>query len=107
TRASTPASAPSVAPAAAPPAPTPDLSAHRANPAGSMPPSTGPAVPTPIDAILRQVRSKVSAGVRELEIRLDPKELGRIDLRFLMRGESLHVTVRATSTEVVNALRHD
>lgn len=82
-----------------------------ATPARTAPVSTAPAstvtTSAPLEVILRQIRQQVRAGVRDLQIRLDPPELGRLNLRFVLRGESLHVTVRASSSDVVAALKND
>lgn len=59
----------------------------------------------PVDRILQQVRHAIRGGVQELKLRLDPPELGRLNLRLQMDGESLTVTVRVTSAEVAAALR--
>lgn len=61
----------------------------------------------PIQAILAQVRQQVRGGAHAINLRLDPAELGRLTLRFRMEGDQLHVAVRASRPEVVEALRAD
>ncbi|MBK6939972.1 MAG: flagellar hook-length control protein FliK [Planctomycetes bacterium] len=76
-----------------------------AAPATSAPAAMPHAVP--IQAILAQVRSQVRGGAHAINLRLDPAELGRLTLRFRMDGDQLHVSVRASRPEVVEALRAD
>lgn len=61
----------------------------------------------PVQAILAQVRAQVRGGAQSIQLRLDPAELGRLTLRFRMEGDQLHVAVRASRPEVVEALRAD
>ena len=90
-----PASAPPVASTPTAPAPTTSVAA-----------TTMTGNPVPVQSILQQVRMQVrSGGVRDLSLRLDPPELGRLTLRFVLDGETLRVMVRANRTEVVAALK--
>lgn len=109
-----PVEAPRVATASAPPtAPSvpQNLSAEHPTPATPAATSTAPGTPptgVPVQSILSQIQMHVRAkGVRDLRLRLDPPELGRLHLRFLLDGDTIKVVVRAQSQEVVAALKSE
>lgn len=86
-------------------APTASIARGPAAPTATPPVSVPHAVP--IQAILAQVRAQVRGGAQSIHLQLDPAELGRLTLRFRMDGDQLHVAVRASRIEVVEALRAD
>ncbi len=115
-----PAAEPGCAPAAAAAAPgakpAASASALAAAPAdapalrpfgGASASAPAPAAPVPVQSILSQVRLQARPGVRELQIRLEPPELGTLKLTFQLRGDALRVSVLATRQDVVSALRND
>ena len=55
-------------------------------------------------AILRQLRAQLAPGRRELTMRLDPADLGRLQLRLALRSGRLTATVRAESPEALAAI---
>ena len=55
-------------------------------------------------SILRQLRAQLGPGRRELTMRLDPAELGRMHLRLALRGGRLTATLRAESPEALTAI---
>ncbi len=77
--------------------------ATTAAPAATAPGSS----PVPVETILSQVRVQVRAGVKDLQIRLDPPELGRLHLRFQVEGGAVRVSVIATRPDVAAALKAD
>ena len=56
--------------------------------------STPPPVP---DQVLKTLRSAIMNGEKEIQLRLDPPELGSVRLGLVMDGEQLQVTVQASS----------
>ena len=57
--------------------------------------------------IMAQVRLVARPGVKELTLRLKPKELGSLRLQFQLKGDQLRVKVTASSSEVVALLKSD
>lgn len=56
-------------------------------------------------AILRQLKAQLAPGRRELTMRLDPAELGRLQLRLALRSGRLTATLRVESPEALDALQ--
>lgn len=84
-----------------------DVAAERAGATAQSAPAAAPAAPVRVEAIFAQIRSHARGGARELNLRLDPPELGELQLKFVLRGDQLRVSVRASSAEVAAALKAD
>ena len=55
-------------------------------------------------SILRQLRAQLAPGRREVTLRLDPADLGRLQLRLALRAGRLTASVRAESPEALAAI---
>jgi hypothetical protein len=93
--------------AAAPPAPSFVLA--MAAPAGALAPSEPPDRPAvPIDGIAVEIATRSHDGARRFEIRLDPPELGRIDVRLdVSRDGQVTSRLVVERAETLDLLRRD
>ena len=59
------------------------------------------------DAILRQIKIHLFPGLREVNIDLEPRELGRLQIKLRLSGDRLEAHVRGESPEALDLLeRH-
>jgi len=95
------------------PPPTPDVLPAAANPAAPTAPTT-PVAPilqaaaVPVAGVAIEIASQVQAGKNHFEIRLDPPELGRIEVRLDVDRDG-HTTTRliADRSDTLDLMRRD
>ena len=59
---------------------------------------TSKSAPPPVpDQVLKTLRAAITNGEKEIQLRLDPPELGSLRLGLVMDGDQLQVTVQASS----------
>lgn len=98
----------------APPANPPQAAAAASMPSGPMPMPSAPhapdayATPVPISGLAVEIAARLREGKQRFEIRLDPPELGRIDVRLDLDQHG-HVSSRliVERSETLDLLRRD
>ncbi len=85
----------------------PALASHDLAPAAPVPPAA-PAIAVPLAGIAVEIAGKALAGKNRFEIRLDPPELGRIEVRLDVSHDG-HVTssLIADRSDTLDLLRRD
>ena len=68
-------------------------------------PATAPTVD--LARTLESLRGEMQAGKREIVLRLDPPELGRLDVRLVQRGDAVVARVTAENPETADFFRRD